>query len=424
MTRWSTREIPDQAGRRAIVTGANSGLGFQTAYALVAAGADVVLACRSPERGEAAAARIGTDLPAAKVSVSVLDTSSLASVRAFAARELAGGKPVDLLVNNAGIMAVPKRSVSADGLELQMATNYFGHYALTGLLLPSLLRAGAPRVVSVSSNAHKRGRLHLDDPQQESGYNAFKSYSQTKLAMLVYARELQRRAGAVGSTLVSTAAHPGLATPAIGQYTAGPAKYAIPVIFRLLGQDDKQGALPQLYAAVAADAEPGGYYGPSGFSELKGPPAPAKVSPRVSDAAAAARLWALSGRLTGVTLTTGHPQPRFETKPAFRARANSTAGRASGLPDYKRGFGCARQQHCGARLRPAGLQARFWVRAPAAQPSRYPRTAHPPRPARLRDEAGQTPGGGDPAATLRKYRRPLPAGPFPSAGESRTATRW
>ncbi len=297
---WTAKDIPNLNGKRAIVTGANSGLGFQTARELARAGADVVLACRSGERGDAAVRKITAEVPAAKVGVSLLDTSSLASVRAFAERESAAGKPLDILVNNAGIMMLPKREVSADGFELQLATNYLGHFALTGLLLPLLLQASAARVVSLSSNAHKRAGLQLNDFQQERSYNDYRSYAQTKLAMLVYAKELQRQSQAHHARLHSTAAHPGLSATSIGQRLAGPPKYVVPILFQVLGQNDAQGALPQLYAATAPEAEPGGYYGPNGFQEFKGAPAPAKVLSNAADPALGAGLWAASEQAAGV----------------------------------------------------------------------------------------------------------------------------
>jgi NAD(P)-dependent dehydrogenase (short-subunit alcohol dehydrogenase family) len=298
---WTVQQIPSQLGKRAIVTGANIGLGFQTARELARAGAQVVMACRSLERGNAAAEKIKAEQPSAQISVALLDLSSLASVRSFAQSAIAAGEPVDLLINNAGMMALPKREVSVDGFEMQLATNYLGHFALTGLLLPVLLRAGAPRVVSVSSNAHKRGQLHLDDFQQERGYSPFKSYGQTKLAMLVFARELQKQSEAHGSKLVSVAAHPGLSSTAIVRKLEGPPKFIIPLVVGVLGQSDAQGALPQLYAATSAQAQAGGYYGPHGFSEFKGYPVPAKVASQAADPAAGPRLWTASEQATGVT---------------------------------------------------------------------------------------------------------------------------
>ncbi len=298
---WTVKQIPSQLGRRAIVTGANIGLGFQTARELARAGAQVVMACRSLERGNAAAQKIKAEQPSAQVFVAKLDLSSLASVHSFAESVLQAGEGLDILVNNAGIMALPLHEVSTDGFEMQLATNYLGHFALTGLLLPVLLKSGAPRVVSLSSNAHKRGQMHFDDLQLEQGYTPWKSYQQTKLAMLIYARELQRQSTEHGAKLVSVAAHPGLSTTGIGRELEGPAKFVTTWAFRILGQSDAAGALPQLYAATAPRVEPGGYYGPSGFQEFKGAPAAAKVAPQAADPATGARLWSVSEKLTRVT---------------------------------------------------------------------------------------------------------------------------
>jgi NAD(P)-dependent dehydrogenase (short-subunit alcohol dehydrogenase family) len=307
---WTTRDIPSQQGKRAIVTGANIGLGFQTARELARAGAQVVLACRSVERGEAAAARIRSEIPTAQVFVAQLDLSSQASVRAFAGQALSAGEPLHILVNNAGIMALPQRQVTADGFELQLATNYLGHFALTGLLLPLLLKATddatpatgkAPaRVVSLSSNAHQRGKLHFGDFQLEHSYSPWSSYSQTKLAMLVYAIELQRQSALHGNRLLSFAAHPGLSSTSIGRDLAGPQRLAVSLLFKFFGQSDAQGALPQLYAATMTQAEPGAYYGPDGFKEFKGYPALAKLAKPAQDPSNGPRLWSVSEQLTGV----------------------------------------------------------------------------------------------------------------------------
>jgi len=297
---WTAAQIPQLTGKRAIVTGANIGLGYQTARELARAGAEVVLACRSVERGAAAAERIQKEQPAAKVHVSQLDVSQLASVRAFAQQVVDGGT-LDILVNNAGIMALPERQTTVDGFEMQLGTNHLGHFALTGLVLPALLATPAPRVVSVSSNAHKRGKIFFDDLQLERDYTPFGAYSQTKLANLLFARELQRLSTEHHASLVSVGAHPGLSSTAIVRELKGPIAFITNLAFRFVGQDDAQGALPQLYAAVAPDVEPGGYYGPSGWMEFKGDPAPAAVAPQAEDAAAQKRLWTVSEELTGVT---------------------------------------------------------------------------------------------------------------------------
>ena len=298
---WTAKQIPSQQGRRAIVTGGNAGLGYQTARELARAGAQVVLACRSLERGQAALKTIQAEQPAAQVFVAHLDTSSLDSVRSFADAVLEAGEPVDMLVNNAGIMAVPQRQTSVDGFELQLATNYLGHFALTGRLLPVLLRAAAPRVVSLSSNAHKRSKIYFGDLQMEQGYAPMKSYGQTKLAMLVFARELERQSEQHGSRLVSIAAHPGLSATSIVRDLPAPAKIITNLAFQILGHSNAEGALPQLYAATEPEAQPGGYYGPNGFLEFKGAPAPASVGAAAQDAASGPRLWSISEELTGVT---------------------------------------------------------------------------------------------------------------------------
>jgi len=297
---WTAAQIPQLIGKRAIVTGANIGLGYQTARELARAGAEVVLACRSVERGAGAAERIHKEQPAAKVHVAQLDVSQLASVRAFAQQVVDGGT-LDILVNNAGIMALPERQTTVDGFEMQLGTNHLGHFALTGLVLPALLATPAPRVVSVSSNAHKRGKIFFDDLQLERDYTPFGAYSQTKLANLLFARELQRLSTEHHASLVSVGAHPGLSSTAIVRELKGPIAFITNLAFRFVGQDDAQGALPQLYAAVAPDVEPGGYYGPSGWMEFKGDPAPAAVAPQAEDAAAQKRLWTVSEELTGVT---------------------------------------------------------------------------------------------------------------------------
>ena len=299
---WTASDIPNLTGKRAIVTGANIGLGLETTRELARHGAEVVLACRSVDRGHRAADSIRAEIPKAQLYVAPLDLSSQASVRAFAQQVLEANAPVDLLVLNAGIMAVPTRQLSPEGWELQLATNYLGHYSLTGLLLPALLAAPAPRVVSLSSNAHKRAQIQFSDLHYaKGGYGPMKAYSQTKLAMLLYAQELQRQAQAHGaSKLISVAAHPGLSSTAIVRELKGPLVLITSLAFRFVGQDEKQGALPQLYASTAPGVQPGAYYGPTGPMEFKGAPGLAKLAPQATDAGAAAQLWRVSEELTGI----------------------------------------------------------------------------------------------------------------------------
>lgn len=303
---WEIGDAPRLDGRRAIVTGASGGLGFETALGLARRGAAVLLAARNPARIEAALRRIRAAVPEAIVAGGHLDLADLASVRRFAEARLAEGSAVDILVDNAGVMAYPTRRLTRDGFEEQFGTNYLGHFALTGLLLPALCRAeGGGRVVPVASLAHVQGRLALDDLQGERRYDAWTAYRQSKLAMLVFARELQRRADAAGWPLRAVAAHPGWALtdiitngPAEGRGGVKPA--LMNLVFRLFGQSAAAGALPILYAAAMASAEPGGYYGPTGRGERTGPVGPARVMPQARDLAAAAGLWAASERLTGV----------------------------------------------------------------------------------------------------------------------------
>jgi NAD(P)-dependent dehydrogenase (short-subunit alcohol dehydrogenase family) len=309
MSPWSVADIPSQAGRLAIVTGATGGLGYETALALARAGAEVVLASRNEDKGKAALAKIRSAHPAATIVFERLDLSSLASVSAFAERIAVGGRGVDLLVNNAAVMAVPTRQTTADGFEMQFGTNYLGHFALTLQLLPALRRGRLPRVVSLSSLAHRRGVINFDDLQAQRTYSPFAAYSQSKLAMLMFAFELQQRSEEGNWGVVSNAAHPGWARTDIitnGPAAAGALKrlfWRIPkLIFDSLAQSAAAGALPTLYAATAPEGRGGAYYGPAGKGERKGPPAPAWVAPQAMDTAAAARLWEVSEKLTGVSV--------------------------------------------------------------------------------------------------------------------------
>ncbi|AXI77008.1 SDR family oxidoreductase [Peterkaempfera bronchialis] len=299
--------IPDQHGRLAVVTGANSGIGFETARRLAQAGAEVVLAVRDPAKGAEAVERIHAAHPAARVSAAQLDLSDLASVASFARTQLDRDRPLDLLVNNAGIMAVPSRRTTADGFELQFGTNHLGHFALTGRLLPLLRRGSAPRVVTVSSGAHLFGTLDFDDLQGERRYGAWRAYGASKLANLIFTRELQRRSTRHGWGILSTAAHPGSTVtnlqttgPNLGTARRGRGLTGLVMALPGMSQQPEQGALPSLYAATSPDATGGGYYGPGGLFGLTGLPAPARSRRSASDEALATRLWEVSEQLTRV----------------------------------------------------------------------------------------------------------------------------
>lgn len=304
MKDWTADAMPSQAGKLALITGANSGIGYHTALELARKGAAVILACRSQRKGEDALKRLKTALPGAKAELVSLDLSDLKSVRAFGAAFAARGAALDLLINNAGIMAPLTRRISPDGFEIQMATNHLGHFLLTSLLLPCLRRAPAPRVVTVASIAHRRGKMNFDDLQSERSYSPFASYAQTKLANLLFAFELQRRADKAGVKLLSVAAHPGVARTSIIENGLGGGRKtfltrAIGLFSGLYTHSEEQGALPTLYAATMPDVEPGSYYGPDGFREMTGFPMRVDCKPQAKDPAAAARLWEVSEKLTG-----------------------------------------------------------------------------------------------------------------------------
>ncbi len=309
MTRWTASDIPDLSGRTAVVTGANSGLGLVTATELARHGAAVTMACRDPQRAARAIQQVFEAAPGAEVTLARLDLADLASVHAFVESWTAGHSDgLALLVNNAGVMAIP-RGTTADGFERQIGTNHLGHFALTGLLLPVLRQRPDARVITVSSNAHKMGRIDLDDLQSQRSYRRWRAYGQSKLANLLFAAELQRRADAAGSALLSIAAHPGYA--ATNLTTAGPGSgsslvaTAMRAFDRILGQSAEQGALPQLYAATALGVPGGAYVGPDGFAEQRGYPALTRPNDAARDEVVAARLWDESERLTGVTFDFG-----------------------------------------------------------------------------------------------------------------------
>ncbi len=304
MAGWTSADIPPQGGRTAVVTGATGGLGYETALALAGAGATVVLTGRNEAKGRHALQNIRTQLPNADITYENLDLAKLASVAAFVDRFASAHTSLDLLINNAGVMALPKRQETADGFEMQLGVNYLGHYALTARLLPLLRRGDHPRVVNLSSLAHRMGAINFADLQGVKSYNPFKAYNQSKLAMLIFALELQRRSDAAGWGLMSNAAHPGYALTdlmANGPGTSGWMAQVARILRPFASQSAAEGALPTLFAATSLEAKPGGYYGPNWFYELKGPPVPARIMPQAKDKVVAARLWDASAALTGVS---------------------------------------------------------------------------------------------------------------------------
>jgi NAD(P)-dependent dehydrogenase (short-subunit alcohol dehydrogenase family) len=304
-------EIPDQDGKVAVVTGANSGIGLETARRLAGAGAQVILAVRNQAKGDQAAADIHATNPGTDVRVASLDLSSLESIETFARMLAEVGTPIDLLINNAGVMAVPTREETVDGLELQMGTNFFGHFALTGRLLPLLRAADAPRVVTLSSTAARIGRINLEDLQSTRKYGPWRAYGQSKLADLMFAFELNRRSATNGWGVMSNGAHPGSthtnlqsAGPNLGKDAHGDGMIGFFMRIPGVSQLAPQGALPTLYAATSPDAVGSGYYGPDGFQELNGLPAPATPPRRALDQTVAAELWDAAEALTQVRFPT------------------------------------------------------------------------------------------------------------------------
>ncbi|WP_129788344.1 SDR family NAD(P)-dependent oxidoreductase [Promicromonospora panici] len=293
--KWTERDIPDQTGRVALVTGANTGLGFETARALAARGASVVLAVRDVEKGKKAAARIAGD-----VSVQALDLTSLDSVREAAAELHTKHASIDLLINNAGVMIPPKQT-TRDGFELQFGTNHLGHFALTGLLLDLLLPVPGSRVVTVSSIAHRTGgaAIHFDDLQWDRSYDRGAAYAQSKLANLLFTYELQRRLVPLGTT-ISVAAHPGLASTELVRNIPAAFRPIASAIGPLLTQSAAQGALPSMRAATDPAVLGGQYYGPDGRGETRGNPRVVASSPQSYDETLQQRLWTVSEELTGV----------------------------------------------------------------------------------------------------------------------------
>jgi len=299
---WTIRDIPPQVRKLAVVTGANSGIGWHTARVLARAGCEVILAARTPEKGRDAAETIRREFPQAKVRAEILDLASLVSIRRFAAK-IDKEPKLDLLINNAGVMAIPQRELTADGFERQLGVNFLGHYALTALLVPTLLRARAPRVTTVSSiAANMRMKLiNFDDLQAEHSYDPWNAYSQSKLADLMFALELSRRCERKNYSLLSNAAHPGYSRTNL--FASGPGKPPGPkqsFLLRYFSQDAASGALPLLRAATDYDAASGSYYGPSGFFQLKGDPILIDIPKPARDEAAAKKLWDIAASLTQV----------------------------------------------------------------------------------------------------------------------------
>ncbi|WP_433200843.1 SDR family NAD(P)-dependent oxidoreductase [Dactylosporangium sp. CS-047395] len=294
-TTWTAASIPDQAGRVAVVTGANTGLGYETAKALAARGASVVLAVRDVERGAQAAARMPGD-----VTVQALDLTALDSVRAAAGALRSRFERIDLLINNAGVMYTPKQT-TRDGFELQFGTNHLGHFALTGLLLDLMLPVPGSRVVTVSSTGHRiRAAIHFDDLQWQRSYSRAGAYGQSKLANLMFTYELQRRL-AVHGTTVAVAAHPGMSSTELARNTPAAVRLPLTWVAPVITQPPAMGALPTLRAATDPAVLGGQYYGPGGRNEIKGYPRLVTSSPESYEVGVQQRLWAVSEDLTGVT---------------------------------------------------------------------------------------------------------------------------
>jgi NAD(P)-dependent dehydrogenase (short-subunit alcohol dehydrogenase family) len=298
MAKWTTDDIPDQTGRVAVITGANTGLGYETARALAEHGAHVVLAVRNLDKGKDAAARITAASPRAGVALQELDLTSLDSIRAAARQLRSDHDRIDLLVNNAGVMYTPK-STTKDGFELQFGTNHLGHFALTGLLLDRLLPVAGSRIVTVSSIGHRiRADIHFDDLQWEHSYNRVSAYGQAKLANLLFTYELQRRLAPHGTT-IAAAAHPGGSNTELMR-NLPPLVARVSAVIEPLFQDPTMGALPSLRAATDPAVVGGQYYGPDGFAQTRGYPKIVASSRKSHDIDLQRRLWAVSEELTGV----------------------------------------------------------------------------------------------------------------------------
>jgi NAD(P)-dependent dehydrogenase (short-subunit alcohol dehydrogenase family) len=301
MAKWAAADIADQTGRVAVITGANTGLGYETATALAAHGAHVVLAVRNLDKGKDAALLIGRRYPSSSVALQELDLTSLESVRAAAAQLRSDHDRIDLLINNAGVMFTSE-STTKDGFELQLGTNHLGHFALTGLLLDRLLGAPGSRVVAVSSTAHRSGRIRFDDLQWHRGYSAVGAYAQSKLANLLFTYELQRRLA--DTKTIAVAAHPGVSKTELDRNTSAWLRL-LTNTSGLIAQDAAMGALPTLRAATAVGVAGGQYFGPGGLGHVRGYPKVVRSSRRSHDVEAQKRLWTVSEKLTGVVYPIG-----------------------------------------------------------------------------------------------------------------------
>jgi NAD(P)-dependent dehydrogenase (short-subunit alcohol dehydrogenase family) len=299
--KWTAANVPDQSGRVAIVTGSNTGIGYEAAKVLAQRGAHVVLAVRDLEKGNAALARIVAANPNADVTLQELDLSSLSSVRTAADALCSAYPRIDLLINNAGVMWTPKQ-LTEDGFEMQFGTNHLGHFALTGLVLDHLLRVRGSRVVTISSMGHRiRAAIHFDDLQWERRYDRVGAYGQSKLANLLFTYELQRRLAAKKAPTIAVAAHPGGSNTELVRNLPAIFKTVVAVLSPLVFQSAAMGALPTLRAATDAGVEGGQYYGPDGLGEQRGHPKVVDSSVQSHDEELQRRLWTVSEELTGVT---------------------------------------------------------------------------------------------------------------------------
>jgi NAD(P)-dependent dehydrogenase (short-subunit alcohol dehydrogenase family) len=304
MSLWPGARIPDLSGQTVVVTGANSGVGYFAAMEFARAGAEVVLACRSAERGGTALAGIETVAPK-RARLEMLDLSDLTSIHEFAARLKARCNKINILLNNAGVMAPSLRKTTVQGFELQFGVNFLGHFLLTALLLEPLMNTEAPRIIQVSSVAHRQGVMAWEDLQSARRYHAWNAYRQSKLAMLIFAQELGRQAEKGGWGLLSLAAHPGIAATEL--VANGPGRNSMIARLQKIGapfvqQSGDAGAWPLILAAVDPAARQGGYFGPQGWFEFRGVPGTAKIEPRAMDLVAARQLWETAEQLTGVPL--------------------------------------------------------------------------------------------------------------------------